>query len=232
MNTRKYICVFCGSSETAAVLYKEEANLLAKAMVENGFGLVYGGSNVGLMNVMANKVMEYGGHVIGVTTPDVTNLNVDHQGIELITKPTLDERKKEMLALSDGCISLPGGFGTFDELHWLNIMNQFSIYHDKNDIKPHAIFNIKDFYNGTIEQINRSIKEGFIKDSHLHMLYFSNDANKLVKHIANYKQPVIEKTRWWESHEMPSVITLLHSSPKMTPSEKSDNQKNVVSFKN
>jgi len=36
------------------------AEQLARDLVERGFGLVYGGGNVGLMNVIADAVLELG----------------------------------------------------------------------------------------------------------------------------------------------------------------------------
>ena len=57
------ICVFTGSRHGASSAYADAAEQLARDLVERGFGLVYGGGNVGLMNVIADAVLALGGHV-------------------------------------------------------------------------------------------------------------------------------------------------------------------------
>jgi len=56
----KNICVYCGSSAGNRVEYTEGAKALARALVDNNFGLVYGGSNLGLMGVVAEEVLKLG----------------------------------------------------------------------------------------------------------------------------------------------------------------------------
>ena len=43
------ICVFTGSRHGVRPEYSENAVLLGRELVERGYGLVYGGGNVGLM---------------------------------------------------------------------------------------------------------------------------------------------------------------------------------------
>jgi uncharacterized protein (TIGR00730 family) len=81
---------------------------LARALVEQGFGLVYGGGNVGLMNVIANTVLEHGGHVTGVIPDALVSKEVAHTGLsELRVVNSMHERKALMAELSAGFIALP-----------------------------------------------------------------------------------------------------------------------------
>ena len=201
-NQIEYICVFCGSSEKAARKYAEAAIQLAECIVGNGYGLVFGGANVGLMGLMANIVKKRGGQVKGIITQDVKDMEVGYPGIELVMTDNLEERKKKMMALSAGCISLPGGLGTFDELNWLNVVNQFDTFKGK-EVKPHAVFNIDGYYKGTIDQINRGVDDGFIDKKHAQLIYFSDNPTSLVQHISNFQQPKPDKSRWWEERDMP-----------------------------
>ena len=48
------ICVFTGSRVGARADYSDAARELARVLVQRGYGLVYGGGNIGLMGVVAD----------------------------------------------------------------------------------------------------------------------------------------------------------------------------------
>ena len=60
------VCVFCGSSRGIRPEYAEAARNVGEELLSRGLELVYGGGNIGLMNVVADVVMQGGGRVIGV----------------------------------------------------------------------------------------------------------------------------------------------------------------------
>ena len=62
----KKVCVFCGANDGARPVYGEVAQALGECLTEARLGLVYGGSNVGLMGTLADTVLRGGGEVIGV----------------------------------------------------------------------------------------------------------------------------------------------------------------------
>ena len=200
----KYICVFCGSSESASEKYKQIAEELGKKIVDMGFGLVYGGGNIGLMNIVANSVLSAGGKVIGVVTDEIIAMEVVHSKLtEVITTESYSKRKAKMMSLSPGFIALPGGYGTMDELAQVLINNQFanSKKSESDPVKPCTILNIDGFYDGFIMQLNRSKNDGWITENHYKMLFQSNDVDELVKYIADFKEPEICTDRWWEKEE-------------------------------
>src|SRR6266850_1284185 len=60
------ICVFTGSRHGASSAYADAAEQLARDLVERGFGLVYGGGNVGLLNVSGyyDPLIEFLDHAV------------------------------------------------------------------------------------------------------------------------------------------------------------------------
>ena len=62
------ICVFCGSSFGDRPDYRQAAEQLGKLLAERGFHLIYGGGGVGLMGVVADTALYYGGQVTGIIT--------------------------------------------------------------------------------------------------------------------------------------------------------------------
>ena len=91
----KYIAVFCSANDLEEK-YTKQAEAFAKLMTENGYHLVWGGSDKGLMKIIASAVQKGGGKLIGVTIEvfnDVARKDAD----EMILAPTLGERKVTML---------------------------------------------------------------------------------------------------------------------------------------
>ena len=58
--------MFCGSSLGVRNIYRDAAVKVGTTLARQGIGLVYGGSNVGLMGAMADAALAAGGEVTGV----------------------------------------------------------------------------------------------------------------------------------------------------------------------
>lgn len=197
----KYICVFCGSSQNAPETHKEAAKQLGKAIVDAGYGLVYGGANVGLMGILADSVLQANGSVIGVITPEVKALEVVHQTVIIRETKNYSERKKVMRDLSAGFVALPGGLGTIDEFFEVMITNQFASYENtpENPVKPVALFNIDGFFDGIAGLIAQSEACSYLKSTHVNMLLYSDNPLEITQHIASFKGPEANPERWWEA---------------------------------
>src|SRR3989338_9694261 len=106
------ICVFCSASEVAEE-YTQEAKSFATLLGENGHTLIWGGSDRGIMKVMASGVREAGGRIVGVSVEllrDHPRKNPD----EMIFAKDLDQRQAIMLARADAVVALTGGIGVLD----------------------------------------------------------------------------------------------------------------------
>jgi len=140
------ICVFCGSSKGIKEIYAQKAESLSDALVERGIELVYGGANIGLMKSIADRVLELGGKVAGVMPGNLAQKEILHENMtETILVDDMQERKKIMEEMSDGFITMPGGFGTMDELFEMLSLNQLGLIH-----KPVGIYNVGGFYDPLI----------------------------------------------------------------------------------
>src|SRR3954470_14852920 len=98
---QKNICIFAGSSLGARPEYADAARELGRLLVERGYGLVYGGGNVGLMSVVADAVLQQRGVVIGVIPDLLVDKELAHLGLsELRIVKSMHERKAIMAELS------------------------------------------------------------------------------------------------------------------------------------
>ncbi|HEY5655975.1 MAG TPA: TIGR00730 family Rossman fold protein, partial [Woeseiaceae bacterium] len=108
----KRVCVYCGSNLGNSDAYAKAAEQLAAVLVSRAIGLVYGGSDKGIMGVLANAVLAHGGEAIGVIPKALVEKEVAHSGLSrLHVVDSMHARKALMADLSDGFIALPGGFG-------------------------------------------------------------------------------------------------------------------------
>ena len=161
MNNVKRLAVYCGSAPGTDPLFADATRATAAAMVNNGIDLVYGGGRLGLMGLIADSVLELGGHVYGVIPDALVNLEVAHTGVtELYHVPNMHERKAKMTDLADAFIALPGGIGTFDELFEAWSWNALG-YH----AKPFCLLNVAGFWDGMIGFIDHATESGFLSAS-------------------------------------------------------------------
>jgi len=152
------LAVYCGSAPGAQPIFAEATRATAQAMVSRGVDLVYGGGRLGLMGMIADGVLELGGHVFGVIPEALVNLEVAHTGVtELYTVADMHERKAKMTDLADAFLALPGGIGTLDELFEAWSWNALG-YH----AKPFCLLNVEGFWDGMIEFIDHATESGFL----------------------------------------------------------------------
>ncbi len=188
----KSICVFCGSSSGSREEYSAKARALGLLFVEKEITLVYGGSNVGLMQEIADTMMQAGGKVIGVMPHTLIEREVAHKGItEFHVVNTMAERKAMMDQLSDAFIAMPGGIGTLDELFEVMSWNQLDLIN-----KPVALFNVLGYYDHLITFLDHSVDQRFVKPEHRINLIAESDEKVLLDKIFNYKPVKVDGGKW------------------------------------
>ena len=114
---RPAICLFCGAKPGKDPAFLALAAEVGRALAARGWALVYGGGGVGLMRAAADAALAAGGEVIGVIPDLLMKREVGHTGLtrlEIVDDMAI--RKTRMIELADGFLTLPGGFGTLDEL--------------------------------------------------------------------------------------------------------------------
>ena len=157
INVRR-LAVYCGSAPGSTPVFADATRATAKAMIEVGVDLVYGGGRLGLMGLIADSVLELGGRVYGVIPQALVDIEVAHVGLtELHTVANMHERKAKMTDLADAFLALPGGIGTLDELFEAWSWNALG-YH----AKPFCLLNVEGFWDGLIEFMDHATESGFL----------------------------------------------------------------------
>ncbi len=187
----KKLTIYCGANKGASPIFEQETARFGRILTEKGIEIIYGGGSVGLMGVLADAAMDAGGKVTGVIT---TYLNeqreVGHRGIsEMIVLPTMSIRKTKLLALGEGCVTLPGGYGSMDELFEALTLAQLHEYP-----YPIGLLNIAGFYDPMLKMLDSMVENGFVKAQNLDFLVVDDDPERLLERMKNYVyEPV---TKW------------------------------------
>lgn len=185
----KNIAIFCGSSEGYDELYRDMAYQLGAVLAEKGIGIVYGGGKIGLMGAVADGALANGGKVAGVIPGFLLSKEVAHEGLtEMIEVETMHQRKLKMNDMSDGVITLPGGWGTMEEFFEMLTWGQLGLH-----AKPIGLLNVNGFYDSLNVLCNNMVQEGFLQECTRNMLLVSESIDELLELMDNYTPPEVPK---------------------------------------
>jgi len=196
----KSICIFCGSSLGKQEIYTEYAQKLGEVLATNNITMVYGGSKVGLMGIIADSVLENGGKCIGVMPQSIADLEIAHDNLtELHIVDSMSERKAMMAELSDVFIAMPGGLGTLDELSEILTYNQLRIFD-----KAIGFYNVDGYFNDLLSFFDHAVQERFVRKEHRNNIIVSDDPIKMIQQLSNYEPVQIGK--WIEDIKKESSL--------------------------
>jgi uncharacterized protein (TIGR00730 family) len=181
----KRVCVFCGSSEGRNPRYREAATRVGRSLARRGLGLVYGGGGIGLMRVVADAVMAEGGSVIGVIPHGLAAREVAHPGVkEMRVVPSMHARKALLAELADAFLTLPGGFGTFEELFESVTWAQLGIHR-----KPLGLLNVAGYFDHLVRLVEHGVAEGFVPAAGRDLLVVGEEPDALLDELLAYEAP-------------------------------------------
>jgi uncharacterized protein (TIGR00730 family) len=183
------VAVFCGSNFGVSPAYKDAASALGREIAARGLTLVYGGTQKGLMGVVADGALAAGGKVIGVITRRLHERGHLHPRLtshEIAA--TMRERKARMAEIADAFIALPGGLGTLEELLEAATLTQLG-----DHVKPCAALNTRGFYAPLRAMLDKAVDEGFLKPEHRDMILINPDPAALLDALAIWQAPTVDK---------------------------------------
>ncbi|WP_298528803.1 TIGR00730 family Rossman fold protein [uncultured Christiangramia sp.] len=188
-NIIENIAVFCASSDGVDPEIFKTARVVGEELAKRNIRLIYGGSKLGLMGQVADGVMENGGFTTGVIPEFLKTKEVVHTGLNrLITTKDMHERKLTMNELSDAFITLPGGFGTLEELFEIVTWAQLGLHR-----KPIGLLNINGFYDDLLSMLKKMTAKGLLKEENLEILLVADNMEELLKLMHNYKARPVPK---------------------------------------
>lgn len=185
----KSITLFCGSNFGRGDIYRDAAAALGRELAARGIAMVYGGTNKGLMGILADTVLAVGGTVHGVITQRLLDKGHRHPSLEnLEIVATMRERKARMAEIGDAYIALPGGVGTLEEFFEVWVAAQL-----EGVPKPLGLFNVGGYYDPMIAMIERMIEEQFLPAAQRDMIVVESDPAALLAAFDRYQPVTVPK---------------------------------------
>jgi len=183
------ICVFCASSPGSSPAFAAAARILGTLLAERGHGLVYGGGNVGLMGLIADAALAAGGEVIGVIPRPLVDRELAHHRLtDLRVVESMHERKQLMHDLSHGFVTLPGGFGTLDELFETLTWAQLGMHE-----KPIGLYDVDGYWAPIVAWADNAVRMQLLRAEHRALLLSDSDAAALLDRFATYQPQKVQK---------------------------------------
>jgi len=151
------VCVFCGSRDGANPAYAKAADDTGAMLARNGWRLVYGAGDVGLMGRAAAATQAAGGQTFGVIPVHLFEREVGRRGLDsFVITENMHERKKVMYMNSDAIVVLPGGAGSLDEFFEVLTWAQLGLHR-----KPILVLNTAGYWDPLLALARHVVDEGF-----------------------------------------------------------------------
>ena len=151
------VCLFCGSRNGKGQHFVAAAQELGTLIANEGWRLVYGAADIGLMGEAARAAKQANGSVFGVMPRHLAELEILRSDLDcLVLTETMHERKKVMYVNSDAIVVLPGGLGTLDEFFEIFAWRQLGLHS-----KPIFLINVGHYWDGLAGLVETVVETGF-----------------------------------------------------------------------
>lgn len=151
------ICVYCGSRPGKHPSYMQAAETFGRTIASEGWRLVYGAGDVGLMGAVARAAQAAGAETFGVIPTHLLDLEVGKRDLTtFVVTENMHERKKVMYMNADAIVVLPGGAGSLDEFFEVLTWAQLGLH-----AKPIVVLNVNDYWTPLLALVDHAINEGF-----------------------------------------------------------------------
>ena len=151
------VCVYCGSRDGIDPRFGEAAEATGRMLAANGWGLVYGAGDVGLMGRVARAHQAAGGRALGVIPEHLFPREVARGELDrLVVTETMHERKKVMFMNADAVVCLPGGAGSLDEFFEVLTWRQIGLH-----AKPILLLNVAGYWDPLLGLLRHVVAQGF-----------------------------------------------------------------------
>ncbi len=164
------VTVYAASAPDAPARFRGVARARGAGIATRGWLLVYGGASIGLMGEVADAALAAGGRVEGVILD--TFARVAHDRLHALeTVGDMRSRKAALAHRGDAFVTLPGGFGTLEELSEILIERQLGFH-----AKPLVLVNVDGFWNPLLALVERQVAAGLVRPAYRALLTVVADA--------------------------------------------------------
>lgn len=151
------ICIFVASSSKCPQIYHDWAQAVSASLADHGWDLIFGGSHVGLMALVAKTFKDRGRRVTSVIPEEFDNRCATFPESDVVIRTKgLRIRKEEMQKRADAFLALTGGCGTLDEFNEIVTLKSLDMAP-----QPLVLFNPENYWQPYLELLQRFDDESF-----------------------------------------------------------------------
>jgi uncharacterized protein (TIGR00730 family) len=155
------VCVYCGSRDGVDPAYAAAADELGAAIAAEGWRLIYGAGDIGLMGRVARSAQIGGAQTFGVIPVHLFEREVGKRDLTtFIVTETMHERKKVMFMNADAIVVLPGGAGSLDEFFETLTWAQLGLH-----AKPLILLDTNGYWKPLTHLLEHVVTQGFAESS-------------------------------------------------------------------
>lgn len=159
--TARSVCVFCGSRMGNNPVFAVEARAMGRMLADQGWRLVYGAGDTGLMGEVARGAIDAGGRTLGVIPAHLIAREQGRRDLtQFVVTEDMHERKKVMFMNSDAIVVLPGGAGSLDEFFEVLTWAQIGLHR-----KPVFLLDTGGYWQPLAALIDHVVAHGFAERS-------------------------------------------------------------------
>ncbi|KAL6569050.1 hypothetical protein OROGR_000775 [Orobanche gracilis] len=198
-SARKFnsICIFGGASYGNEACFTEAAHNLGRTLGEKCIHVVYGGGSLGLMGRAAASAYMEGVKVLGIIPKPLAESKITGATIgDEFRAVNMQDRITHMTNNADAFITLPGGFGTLEELFHVVTRAQLNVHK-----KPIGLLNVNGFFDGLLSFIDFSSEKGFISERAKQIIVVATTPEDLIKKLIAFvpePDPALATIVWKE----------------------------------
>lgn len=151
------ICVFCGARAGKNPAHLAAATGFGSVIARQGWRLVYGAGDIGLMGAVARRAQAEGAETFGVIPAHLVRWEVGKTDLTTyVVTENMHERKKVMFMNSNAIVVLPGGAGSLDEFFEVLTWRQLGLHE-----KPVFLLNLDGYWTPLLDLIDHVVDQGF-----------------------------------------------------------------------
>ena len=151
------ICVFCGARNGHDPVHATAALDTGNMIARQGWRLVYGAGDVGLMGLVAEGAHKAGAETFGVIPTHLMGRERARETLStMVVTSNMHERKTVMFMNSDAIVVLPGGAGSLDEFFEVLTWRQIGLHS-----KPIFLLDVNGYWQPLMGLIDHVVAHGF-----------------------------------------------------------------------
>ncbi|KAL6528942.1 hypothetical protein OROMI_028828 [Orobanche minor] len=158
---------------------------------------VYGGGSLGSMGRAAASAYMEGVKVLGIIPKHLAESKIIGATIgDEFRAVNMQDHVTHMTNNADAFITLPGGFGTLEELFHVVTRAQLNIHK-----KPIGLLNVNGFFDSLLSFINYSSEKGFIFERAKRIIVVATTPEELIKKLIAFvpePDPALASIVWME----------------------------------